>query len=93
MTHFSRSLALLFGLLLGLLPATASAQEAVVVEPVVPGVDVGADDESAAYRLGPGDLLEISVLGEPELSRTVRVDADGATSSIVDGGRSLCGCS
>jgi polysaccharide export outer membrane protein len=32
------------------------------------------------YRIGPSDLLEISVFQVPELSRTVRVDARGALS-------------
>lgn len=34
------------------------------------------DDES--YKVGPGDLLELTVLGVPELSRDVRVDGGGA---------------
>lgn len=32
------------------------------------------------YRIGPGDLLEISVYGAPDLSRTVRVPAQGSIS-------------
>lgn len=32
------------------------------------------------YRIGPQDLLEISVLGVPDLSRTVRVEANGTVS-------------
>lgn len=31
----------------------------------------------AGYVLGPGDVLEIAVFGEPDLSRTVTVRADG----------------
>ena len=32
------------------------------------------------YRIGAQDLIEISVLGVPDLSRTVRVNADGRIS-------------
>jgi polysaccharide export outer membrane protein len=37
-------------------------------------------DSTGDYRIGPGDLLEISVLEAPDLDRTVRVSADGEIS-------------
>ncbi|MEX2489647.1 MAG: polysaccharide biosynthesis/export family protein [Pseudomonadales bacterium] len=33
---------------------------------------------SDSYRLGAGDLVEVTVLGVPELSREVRIDGNGA---------------
>src|SRR5690348_4940054 len=36
-----------------------------------------ADASAQDYRIGPGDLLEISIFEAPELNRTVRVSADG----------------
>ena len=34
------------------------------------------------YLLGPGDVLDIRVFGQPELSSTVQVDSDGNLSSL-----------
>jgi len=34
------------------------------------------------YLLGPGDVLEVRVFGQPELSSTVQVDGDGNLSSL-----------
>ncbi|MHB8734085.1 MAG: polysaccharide biosynthesis/export family protein [Terriglobales bacterium] len=47
--------------------AIAQPTTSVLVDPAV------AD----SYRLGPGDLVAISVFGSPELSRAVRVDTEG----------------
>ncbi len=41
------------------------------------GSAVGAPGGNDAYALGPGDTIEILVLGEPDLSRTVTVKPDG----------------
>ena len=46
------------------------------------------------YRIGAQDLVEVSVFGVPDLSRTVRVDADGRVSlplvgSVAAGGRTI----
>lgn len=35
---------------------------------------------AAEYKIGPSDLLEIAVFGQPELARTVRVDTRGRIS-------------
>lgn len=54
-----------------------------------PGADQGRD-----YRIGPQDLVEVSVLGVPDLARTVRVDAQGQISlplagTVVAAGRTV----
>lgn len=36
-----------------------------------------ANGQAVDYVLGPGDVLEVAVFGEPDLSRTVTVRADG----------------
>ena len=41
--------------------------------------DAGASPE-AEYRVGPQDLIEVSVYGLPELARTVRVNSEGRIS-------------
>lgn len=71
-------------LLAGLaLPAlAASADNEAAVPAAVPPVATPADDPLAEivddYRIGPSDLLEVSVFQVPELSRTVRVNTRGA---------------
>lgn len=35
-----------------------------------------------AYLLGPGDVLDVRVFGQPELSSTVQVDSDGNLSAL-----------
>src|SRR6185369_13055960 len=35
-----------------------------------------------SYPLGPGDVLDVRVFGQPELSSTVQVDSDGNLSSL-----------
>src|ERR1051325_11340906 len=37
---------------------------------------------SKTYLLGPGDLLDIRVFGQPDLSSVVQVDGDGNLSSL-----------
>lgn len=54
----------------------------------------GLHESASEYRIGVQDLLQISVLGVPELSRDVRVNANGQISlpligSVVAGGRSI----
>ena len=34
------------------------------------------------YRVGPGDLLDVRVFGQPDLNSTVEIDADGNISSL-----------
>jgi polysaccharide export outer membrane protein len=65
------------------LPASAaSADNEAAMPAAIPSAVAPADDPLAMvvedYRIGPSDLLEISVFQVPELSRTVRVNARGA---------------
>jgi polysaccharide export outer membrane protein len=67
------------------LPASAgTADNEAAVPAARPAAAAPADNALAQiaedYRIGPSDLLEISVFQVPELSRTVRVDARGALS-------------
>jgi polysaccharide export outer membrane protein len=39
-----------------------------------------ADEQPQPYRLGPGDVLQITVIGKPELSGKFRVSPEGALS-------------
>jgi polysaccharide export outer membrane protein len=57
-----------FVLLLGMLGSHAGAQEP-------------ADAPSSDYLIGPGDLLQVFVFGQPELSVTVPVRPDGRVST------------
>jgi polysaccharide export outer membrane protein len=62
--------------------ASAYAQESqtpVPVAPASPGMDIQG---LKAYLLGPGDVLDIRVFGQPDLSSTVQVDSDGNLSSL-----------
>jgi polysaccharide export outer membrane protein len=79
----------LFGLLaIGLLGCTASSQPPsgavatansatpIKVDKLPPGVaDSGQDQQD--YRIGPLDVLDISVFGVPDLSKTIPVSASG----------------
>ena len=57
-----------FALLLGIIGCHAGAQQP-------------ADAPSAEYLIGPGDILQIFVFGQPELSVTVPVRPDGRVST------------
>src|SRR4026208_632130 len=45
-----------------------------------PGLDVQGIKR---YLLGPGDVLDIRVFGQPELSSSAQVDSDGNLSSLA----------
>lgn len=47
--------------------------------PESPGMDIQG---LRAYLLGPGDVLDVRVFGQPELSSSVQVDGDGNLSSL-----------
>lgn len=49
--------------------------------------------EASDYKLGPGDLLRITVFGSPELSNEVRVSDSGNISYPLVGGFSVAGYS
>jgi polysaccharide export outer membrane protein len=72
---------LVAGLALPLPAAAATADHEAAVPAAIPSVAVTPDDPLAEivddYRIGPSDLLEVSVFQVPELSRTVRVNGRG----------------
>ena len=56
--------------------------------------DAGAYEGASDYRLGAQDLIEVSVFGVDELSKTVRVNSNGMISlplvgSVMAGGRTI----
>ena len=55
------------------------SQSPAPVAPQNPGIDVQG---IKSYLLGPGDVLDIRVFGQPELSATVQVDSDGKLSAL-----------
>jgi len=63
-------------------PAFAAGADQEAAVPAIPPVHASAEELMAQvvedYRIGPSDLLEISVFQVPDLSRTVRVNASGA---------------
>jgi len=54
----------------------------------VPGSSIAAmpPNPAAEYKIGPSDLLDVAVFGQPELARTVRVDTRGRISLPLIGG-------
>lgn len=62
----------------------AGTDHEAAVPAAIPPVHASAEELLAQvvneYRIGPSDLLEISVFQVPELSRTVRVNSDGSLS-------------
>src|SRR4029078_9709987 len=61
---------------------SAFAQESQTPAPVAPqspGLDIQG---IKVYLLGPGDVLDVRVFGQPDLSSTVQVDSDGNLSSL-----------
>lgn len=58
--------------------AAAAAQEAPPGATQVAGAQDARDAFVRAYRIGPGDLIEIKVFEVDELNQTVRVSEDGA---------------
>ncbi|HET6975422.1 MAG TPA: polysaccharide biosynthesis/export family protein [Pyrinomonadaceae bacterium] len=78
-----QSLVLVIGfvvMLAGSVYAQESQTSAPSVAPQNPGIDVQG---IKAYLLGPGDVLDVRVFGQPELSSTVAVDSDGNLSSLA----------
>ena len=55
------------------------SQPSAPVAPQSPGMDIQG---IKAYLLGPGDVLDIRVFGQPDLSSTAQVDSDGNLSSL-----------
>ncbi len=77
----TKSLALVVALVC-LLAGSVYAQESQTPAPVAPqspGLDIQG---LKAYLLGPGDVLDIRVFGQSDLSSTAQVDSDGNLSSL-----------
>jgi polysaccharide biosynthesis/export protein len=55
------------------------SQPSAPITPQSPGLDIQG---LKAYLLGPGDVLDIRVFGQPDLSSSVQVDGDGNLSSL-----------
>src|SRR5918994_1397046 len=68
-------------LLVGLVHAQEPQQPSTAppVAPEAPGLDVQG---MKSYLLGPGDVLDVRVFGQPELTSTVQVDSDGNLSAL-----------
>jgi len=54
-------------------------QSSTTVAPQTPGMDIQG---LKSYLLGPGDVLDVRVFGQPELTSTVQVDSDGNLSAL-----------
>src|SRR5215475_6377225 len=82
-------------LVLGLVCLLAGAvhaqeqQSSAPPKPEAPGLDVQGMKN---YLLGPGDVVDVRVFGQPELSSTVPVDSDGNLSGLpfLDAIRAKC---
>lgn len=54
-------------------------QSSAPMRPEAPGLDIQG---IKSYLLGPGDVLDVRVFGQPDLSSTVQIDSDGNISSL-----------
>jgi polysaccharide biosynthesis/export protein len=84
----SRKLLFIFGALFALSALGAVIASAQSPSPNVPdyqpqSVTAGIDNQGVRrYRLGPGDILDVRVFGQPDLNSTVEIDEDGNISSL-----------
>ena len=65
--------------------SVAQAQEQQQQQPSTPTVSQSSNLDIQgikAYLLGPGDVLDVRVFGQPELSSSVQVDSDGNLSAL-----------
>lgn len=67
-------------LLAGSVYAQESQPQQSSAPPPSPGMDIQG---IKTYLLGPGDVVDVRVFGQPELSSTVQVDGDGNLSSLA----------
>jgi polysaccharide export outer membrane protein len=76
-----RSLVLVIGFVV-MFAGSVYAQESQSSAPVAPqnpGLDIQG---IKAYLLGPGDVVDVRVFGQPEMSSSVQIDSDGNISSL-----------
>ena len=66
-------------LILGVAAAAAAGQSSAPSASAPPAVQAAVPSaaDSGGYRVGPQDVLNITVYGEPQLSGRIRVDSDG----------------
>src|ERR1051325_4884580 len=77
-------------MLSGILAASGAFSAWAQDQPQSQGTDVRTSSTSSdvdnqgghRYRVGPGDLLDVRVFGQPDLNSTVEVDEDGNLSSL-----------
>jgi len=77
--------------LVSMLAACASVTETL---PAAPQIGIGPPTEQPAYRLQPGDVIEVHILSNPELNEQVIVAPDNRVTfqfapGLIVGGRSL----
>ena len=79
-TRLAASVVLLAGLVAPLATPTTQAPPPATspAAPVWPSPSPAAVDASADYRVGPGDVLDIAVLGNADLTRTATVQPSGS---------------
>jgi polysaccharide export outer membrane protein len=72
------------GALLTVLALAQSPQIVQSPQAVSPDLQASAMDSQGIrrYRVGPGDLLDVRVFGQPDLTSTVEIDEDGNVSSL-----------
>jgi polysaccharide export outer membrane protein len=73
--RLAAALALLIGLAVPVLPQAAPEPSPT---PAVPSPSPAAAGVSADYRVGPGDVLDVAVLGNADLTRTATVQPTGS---------------
>lgn len=79
MIPFSMRLAAALALLIGLaVPVLPQAAPAPSPTPALPSPSPAAAGVSADYRVGPGDVLDVAVLGNADLTRTATVQPTGS---------------
>src|SRR5437773_2744977 len=64
------------------LTALAQSQTPVAAPEVSPASSVIDNQGIRRYLLGPGDILDVRVFGQPDLNSTVEIDTDGNISSL-----------
>ena len=87
-TRLAAALALLTGLAVPVLPQAAPAPPPATAgpsptpvpspAPALPSPSLAAAGVSADYRVGPGDVLDVAVLGNADLTRTATVQPTGS---------------
>ena len=64
------------------LTALAQSQTPVAAPEVSPASSVIDNQGIRRYLLGPGDILDVRIFGQPDLNSTVEIDEDGNISSL-----------